>query len=62
MEVCFDKISENEDSVFEFLEILGQFYFRNKNKYIRKFSLKCISYVMSNIEEEVFYKFVTKMT
>jgi hypothetical protein len=61
MEVCFSKITKDEFSLIEFLSKMGTFYFGCQNKYIRKFSVAAISYVLSNFDEEIFKKFLVRV-
>ena len=51
MEVCFPKIVESLESLVALLTVLTEHYFCHPNKYIRKFTLKATSYLLSNIED-----------
>lgn len=39
---------------------MGQFYFGSQNKYIRRFSIASVSYVLSNLDDNLFKNFLLK--
>ena len=50
MESCFPKIAESTQSLIAFLRKVSSLCLEHPNKYLRKFMLKALSYVLTNIE------------
>lgn len=50
METCYSKITESEHSLIRFLSTLSVHFFAHHNKYIRKYSIQCLSYLLANLE------------
>lgn len=59
MEVNFSKIVETTETLLEFLTVFFENYASHQNKYIRKFSVKAVSYLLTNIEDEQFREILT---
>lgn len=51
MEECLNEIIGNLE---EFFKVMQRYFFKHQNKYIRKFSMQVVSYVLVNLEEERF--------
>lgn len=49
MEANYEQIMTN---IREFFTLMNTLFFHHHNKYIRKFSMKCVSYIINNLSLE----------